>query len=624
MPCYEDWEYEYEDNGNYGNGEYEYEHDSYSDGYEPDHSEPTYYDSDPTPSEPDYHNHGHDDHGFVHEVPEYEIAGEEHEHGELHRDEGPYESEEARYESERTVCDEHEELVYDDDELRELEELERMANEEGHEPQTLEYHNNALGTNGYGHHDDDDDVHARSTSTYVPTPTHFPPTPVPISLEHDSLHSNQRGHVTALKSCESTPNTAYNDDDRRRVNRAEPDADERLELEELERMYAKWGHKPPELAALHSVYGGTGDSTTHTPCHSQTPEPDADERLELEELERMYAEWGHEAPDPTALHSAHGGTIDSTNTRPSSPTPVPCLHDTSRSTQPDYVTAYPTYSYLDTLRRDYNNEVPSAIVYMQGLWDFTEDCRYEHEEWKADQQAEIRENHNIAYPKRDYLARPRSWDAPNGPGNTIPRIIEGSRPLRPGLKRRRYRNSRATHSRATYYRSSQPQPPRELEESDVAPAAPPDPTILRVGRHGNNDTSKPPHHTNPNTTPNTISRSRPPPWPNKHRGRDRNQHQHNGTYTPARYTMGQRPPPRPNIPTILSPILPITNSRPPPWPNICHYRHNGHSPATSTPPARPPPWPIIPCRIHSTPQNRRNAKQRAKAKSRIISNKVSI
>jgi hypothetical protein len=80
---------------------------------------------------------------------------------------------------------------------------------------------------------------------------------------------------------------------------------------------------------------------------------------------------------------------------------------------------------------------------MQDLQEYTEDSMYKHEEWKADKRAEIRSNHNITYPKRDYLARPRSWDAPNGPGNAIPRIIEGSRPLRPSLKRRRYRNSRA-------------------------------------------------------------------------------------------------------------------------------------------------------------------------------------
>jgi hypothetical protein len=91
---------------------------------------------------------------------------------------------------------------------------------------------------------------------------------------------------------------------------------------------------------------------------------------------------------------------------------------------------------------------------MQELEDYTLDRLYEHAEWKADEWVAICNNHNITYPKRDYLARPQSWDAPNGPGNAIPRIIEGSRPLHPGLKRHRYRNSHTTHSHAAYYRTS--------------------------------------------------------------------------------------------------------------------------------------------------------------------------
>ena len=231
----------------------------------------------------------------------------------------------------------------------------------------------------------------------------------------------------------------------------------------------------------------------------------------------MYVKWGHEVPEPATLHSAHSGTTDSTTspplpyspyTLPPSPTPIPCLHDTSHSTQPDHVTTYPTYPYLDTLHHNYNNEVPSAITYMKALRDFTEDYRHEHEEWKVDQRAEIRKNHNIAYPKRDYLARPQSWDAPNGLGNATPHIIEGSRPLCPGLKRRRYRNSRTTHSRTVYYRTSQPRPPPEPEGGDVAPAPPhtlPSSTTWNRGRYGNNNTSKSPHHTNSGTTPNSIS-----------------------------------------------------------------------------------------------------------------------
>ena len=249
-----------------------------------------------------------------------------------------------------------------------------------------------------------------------------------------------------------------------------------------------------------------------------------------------------------------------------------------------------------------------------------EDCLYKHEEWKADEQAEIRKNHDIAYPKCDYLATPWAWSAVGNEGG-YPRIIPLSRPLRPGLKRRRYRNSRDTNSCATYYCAAQPRPPLESEESNVAPATPPHPTILHIER--NNNTPKPPYRVNTHAIPYSTSQTRPPPWPLKGPKQNQNQHQHNGRYTPARYTMGQRPPPRPNIPTT-SPILSIMNPHPPPWPNICHYHHKGHSLVTSTPPACPPPWLIIPRHIQSTPQNCRNAKRRIKAKSRFISDEVSI
>jgi hypothetical protein len=71
---------------------------------------------------------------------------------------------------------------------------------------------------------------------------------------------------------------------------------------------------------------------------------------------------------------------------------------------------------------------------MQELWDFNEDCQYKLEEWKVDKQAEIRNNHNITYPKCDYLATPWSWDAVNTPGHGLPHIIERSYPSHPALK----------------------------------------------------------------------------------------------------------------------------------------------------------------------------------------------
>ena len=81
---------QYEDYGNQGNENYKYEYESYLDHAEPDHWEPNhtlseteYHDYkpnhiDPNPSEPN-HNHEHDEHGFVREVPEYKVMDEAHE-----------------------------------------------------------------------------------------------------------------------------------------------------------------------------------------------------------------------------------------------------------------------------------------------------------------------------------------------------------------------------------------------------------------------------------------------------------------------------------------------------------------------------------------------------------------
>jgi hypothetical protein len=287
-------------------------------------------------------------------------------------------------------------------------------------------------------------------------------------------------------------------------------------------------------------------------------------------------------------------------------------------------TFHSTYNYLDTLHRDCNKGTPSATRYMEDLWEFNEDCQYEQEEWKADWREEIRNNHNIAYPKRDYLATPRSWDALDKPGNGLPCIIEGSHPLRPALKRHHYQNARTPR-----YHISQPHPPRvpcppPEPEIDVIPSTPPPPTTLGDRYHGNNNnTTKPTYHINSCTTPYSTSQLRPPPWPNKHLdgNRDQNRHQQNGKYTPAKTTVGQRPPPRPNIRT--SPILSIANSRPPPQPNICRCRHQKYSPISTTTPTRPPPWPIIPHHLNYTLHNHQNAKRRikrqAKAKSRLLS-----
>src|ERR1700729_3951828 len=130
-----------------------------------------------------------------------------------------------------------------------------------------------------------------------------------------------------------------------------------------------------------------------------------------------------------ACSSAYNSTVDPTNmyttTAPaliSSAYNPPTLSDTTSNNLVEYpTTAQPsTYMYLDTLRRDYNDGMPSAVAFMQGLQDFTEECLHEQAEWQVDRRAEICNNHNITYPKRNYLATPQSWDAFKDPGHGLP------------------------------------------------------------------------------------------------------------------------------------------------------------------------------------------------------------
>jgi hypothetical protein len=277
-------------------------------------------------------------------------------------------------------------------------------------------------------------------------------------------------------------------------------------------------HNPHTTTHYPTMY--VHHNPTCTLCHTQQAEPDADELFKLVELSRMYAKWGHKPPKPTALHSTYGGTSDSTTITPA---PSPPLHSpTSPFLPPPTPNETPpsTYSYLKALRQDFNDRIPSAVALMWELGDYTWECLHEQEEWSAERRAETRQNHNTTYLKRDYIARPWSWDAVDEPKDGLPRIIEGSRPLCPGLKRRRYRNSRATNSRATYYRTSQLQPPPKPEENKVAPANPPHPSTLHIGGRNDNNADKPTHHINSGTTFYTTFPSRPPPWPNKHPNQD--------------------------------------------------------------------------------------------------------
>jgi hypothetical protein len=447
--------------------------------------------------------------------------------------------------------------------------------------------------------------------TYVP-PYPFLSTPAPIPRPRDVPNASQRGHVTALNHVQDARERSradYNAGDHacagyrteyqansgvHKPHTPRYDDGQSLELAELEDMYAKWGHEPP--AALFNELGGTSNPTyAHTPA---TPSPPS---LPIP------------IPSPCSPHTRLPFDATESRDHDEPAPPAPSLSDAQRGVAP--------YLNLKDLRRDYHDGIQGAIDFMTDLQNYSDYSMYEHEEWKADEREKIRKNHNITYPKRDTQATPRSWYA-DGSEYSTPDVIEQSRPIGPGLKRRRYRNFRTPRYRVTQPRLPLvPRPPPELDD-DTTSGIPPSPTTRSNKHHTNNRTPKPPRNVNFDTTPYLTSQSRPPPWPNKNSNKNRNKYYY-GTHTPAGTTARRRPPPWPIIPTPTT-IYSITNSRPPPWPNICHCRHKQHSPVSFTPHARPPPWPIIPHYIHSTSQNRRNAKRRVKAKSRIISDEVSV
>jgi hypothetical protein len=171
MSYYDDWEYE--EDGNHGNDRYD-EYDVCS-----NHTEPDQYEYEDIPEEPEHE----------HEEPEYE-GDERHELEELeYVGNEVYEDEEFE-DGEDTIHDPPEHGG-DDDEARELRELEIMVGKWGYKPQVHEYHSsNALGTKGAEYEHDDDDgarvfspinynvvEHLTPPSTILNTPHPMPNTP---------------------------------------------------------------------------------------------------------------------------------------------------------------------------------------------------------------------------------------------------------------------------------------------------------------------------------------------------------------------------------------------------------------------------------------------------------------
>ena len=117
-------------------------------------------------------------------------------------------------------------------------------------------------------------------------------------------------------------------------------------------------------------------------------------------------------------------------------------HNSNIPSPPDYpdptlnLLPLPTPSsdtYFKTLHHNSSNRILSAITFMWGLHDYTEECLYKQAEYKADEQEKMHNNHNITYPKHDTLATPHSWSAVGSEYST-PDIIEQSHPLGPRLQ----------------------------------------------------------------------------------------------------------------------------------------------------------------------------------------------
>jgi hypothetical protein len=225
---------------------------------------------------------------------------------------------------------------------------------------------------------------------------------------------------------------------------------------------------------------------------------------------------------------------------------------------------------------------------------------------------------HTTYPIRTWCNPPLSWSASNH-DEACPCRIEESCPLRPQPKRHRYerrcippvpQTCNMRHTSRSLAFATHSDTGSTLAAARV-PAIP-----FATGKSDSENTT---HQSNNNTTPYPTIRSRPPPWPIKNSIKNRNKYYY-GAHTSAGTTAKQRPPPWPIIPTPTT-IFSISNSRPPPWPIIYCCQHN---PVSSTPPAHPPPWPIIPHYSDQTIRNRQNTKRRLKAKSRRISDKISI
>jgi hypothetical protein len=523
-PNHDVYAYECADYGNHGNGDYEYEYNSYSDHNEPDQN----------PPEPDYHSNETDapwDEGPEYQTGEeaYEEIGGTHEHGGLEYESGneAYEHGALEYEPEELEGNEHgvyerDHLVYDDDETRELEELERMVNEEGYEPQGLEYglereleHENGeiyqLGELEHEHQEpyeleyelgrNDTDAHygryepQTLESSGVPqraepkpkgpgrrTHAHHYPTPTPRNIPGTAhsvpTHSRSRYHLPRVPAPSRTHPTSP---PRTTLVTNIPTPTRTHEMREplaLERMFEKWRREPlePDYGTYKPGYNG------YKPNRLQYDRMKVDnEASPPPDFGGGYEEFGMdtESPQPWDFNNILSKPFHPWNERE-----VILEAREGGSGAADFVL---------------QNWMVTGSQYNNGTWDLWRQHEMENKE------------------------RKRKRTEPQPPPTPI----------------------------------NIPAPPTITTPQTTSPA-PSSPPSIRETANGHQLT----------TYPYGITRSRPPPWPIKEPERNRNQNQHNNNeYPSARPTTRLRPPPWPILPAP-SPILIIHPSRPPPWPII--------------------------------------------------------
>jgi hypothetical protein len=219
------------------------------------------------------------------------------------------------------------------------------------------------------------------------------------------------------------------------------DSDEACEQEELTRMADKWGYKPHGLEYNGSTLGTNDDKYGHN-------DNDDDDVYTSTPMYIPTSPFFTLAPIPcphnlpNAIQQGHVTTL---NDAQAAREHACADHSNTISYSPDH--SDPTLNlpllpkpstFLKTLHHGADNGSLSTAAYIDQLQNYMEQCVYDQDEWEVNVQVEMRNNHNISYPKHDYLATPRSWDTANEPGHGLPHTIESSRPLGTALKRCHY------------------------------------------------------------------------------------------------------------------------------------------------------------------------------------------